>query len=66
MQQPHSCTGGQDARRPPTRILLLLLPPLCTCHRVEVFHRLYQQAITLRQKMETRRELIKQSEMQVG
>jgi hypothetical protein len=33
---------------------------------VEVFHRLYQQAITLRQKMETRRELIKQSEMQVG
>jgi hypothetical protein len=32
---------------------------------VEVFHRLYQQAITLREKMEMRRNMVQRSEAEV-
>jgi hypothetical protein len=51
------------------RKLPLLILAACLCepvpwHRLAVFHRLYQQAVALRQKMEVRREDIKKSEIE--
>lgn len=42
----------------------LLVTVALVCCRLAVFHRLYQQAVALRQKMENRREDIKKNEIE--
>ena len=45
------------------RTLLCCAAPVSPC-RLAVFHRLYQQAVALRQKMEMRRETVKKTEIE--
>lgn len=64
---PHAPAVAAPPVHPPlllTHSSCLLVAVARVCCRLAVFHRLYQQAVALRQKMENRREDIKKNEIE--
>jgi hypothetical protein len=59
----HYCCNADKAACARILVCAPLHGTVCLSCRLAVFHRLYQQAVALRQKMEMRRETVKQTEI---